>query len=105
LNLEVIFAWAKQPSTITGVSALAAAAVGVASGQMTFGAAVPAVVFGVVAVLLPDNTAAWADARKLAADAVVLARPGAAVQTIPVAQDVAALSADLRAVPPPAARG
>jgi len=89
--------WARQPSTVTGISALAAAAAGVASGQMSPSTAIPAAVFGVVAVLLPDNSAAWRDARRLASDTVALTQSGGvATKFAPVLADAAAVAADVR---------
>jgi hypothetical protein len=97
LDVNAILAWLKQPSTVTGLSALAAAAVGALSGQMTWAAAVPGFVFGAVAIVLPDNSSAWADARKLVTDALAANRnPTADALSSPVLQDMAALAADVQ---------
>ncbi len=88
-----VLCWLRQPSTITGLSAVVAAGAGVASGQLTPSAALPVVVFGAVGMLLPDHTAAAGDARKLAAD--ILAGKGNAANPAPLVADVAALASDL----------
>jgi hypothetical protein len=69
---------------------------------MSVGAAIPTAVFGVVAVLLPDNSAAWRDARTLASDTVALTHPGGVTDGLaPVLADAATVAADVR----PAATG
>jgi hypothetical protein len=98
LSLAGFLGWLRQPTTVTGLSAAAAAAAGVLSGQMNAASVVPMLAFSAVAMLLPDNTAAQKDAGKLAVDALAVLRGGAApAQVAPVVQDVVAVMDDLRA--------
>jgi hypothetical protein len=104
-SFSLVANWLRQPSSVTGLSALMGAGAGVLGGQLTPTAAIPVLVFGAMAMLLPDNTAARQDARKLAGDALALAQgETAAAGVAPVVQDVASLVADLSA-PPPAVPG
>jgi hypothetical protein len=63
-----ILAWGRQPTTVAGVSALAATVLGLALGQINFAQAVPLLVGAIVSVVLPDNTHAKQDAESLARD-------------------------------------
>jgi hypothetical protein len=66
--------WIKQPTTIGGFATLLGTATAVLAGQMTWQAAIPVVVAGIVAMALPDNTAAAANAKAAATDLEALAQ-------------------------------
>ena len=96
IKLTPVMSWVRQPSTVTGLSALAATAAGVLTGEMSVGTAIPVLVFSLVAMILPDNTAAQRDARKLAVDAVSLVHVGVtAAQIAPVFDDLAVMAGDV----------
>jgi L-cystine uptake protein TcyP (sodium:dicarboxylate symporter family) len=95
--LQAVLNWLRQPSSVTGVSALAASSFGLLTGQLSPTAALPAIVFGIVAILLPDNTAAQSDIRKVVADTLALAQSGSSAAAGSIPLDIAALNADLGA--------
>lgn len=64
--------WATQPTTVAGISALLGTLSGWASGAITMHTAIPLVVTGVVAIIIPDNTGLKDAAGTLAADATTL---------------------------------
>lgn len=63
----------RQPSTVAGLAALCGTLEAALSGQMTWPAALPFLVGAVVSILLPDNSAAKADAEALMRAAEALA--------------------------------
>ncbi len=104
--------WLRQPTTITGIGSLFGAISGMAAdlvtGQSGVGAAVGAVVFAGVHLVVNDNSVAT-DAGTLAGAAVTagLAGPVGALESVPVlaadtvklAGDVAGLVGDTSAPP------
>ena len=66
----------RQPSTVGGLAALCGALEAVLSGQMSWPAALPFLAGAAVSILLPDNSAAKADAEALIRAAEALAAAG-----------------------------
>ena len=69
--MNKILARLREPTTVTGLSALVGTAAGAMSGAMSWQAAVPLLAGGVVAIVLPDNTSAQAAIQHVTADMVV----------------------------------
>ena len=63
----------RQPSTVAGLAALCGTLEAALSGEMTWAHTLPFLVGAVVSILLPDNSAAKADAEALARAAETLA--------------------------------
>ncbi|HTR18080.1 MAG TPA: hypothetical protein VMI52_13745 [Acetobacteraceae bacterium] len=84
--MQSILAWARQPTTVTGFSALCGTLVALLTHQVTLDTAAPLLVSGVLGMALPDNSAARSAAGALTADAVQVvkavesARPQSAPQ-------------------------
>jgi hypothetical protein len=98
ITLAGVLNYARQPTTIAGLSALAGVATGLFTGELSPAAAVPAVAFGLVMIAVPENKAAQADAKALAADAVaVVAAKGSAATLAPALADAAKLAGDFKA--------
>jgi hypothetical protein len=66
-------AFLRQPTTVGGLAALSGTIAAALSGQMTWRAALPLVVGAIVSILLPDDSAASANAAALARAAEALA--------------------------------
>lgn len=71
--LQKLAAWFRQPTTIAGVSTVFGTLVAILTKQMSFPAGAPVIVGGLMAMALPDNTKAAAQAQQLATDAINLA--------------------------------
>jgi hypothetical protein len=67
-----LIAWIRQPTTITGLSALAGTAMGVATGSVKWPVALPLSVGSLVAMVLPDNSAAVQASRAATTDLLTL---------------------------------
>lgn len=65
-----ILKWARQPTTIAGLSALSGAALALLGGQMTWQGAAPIIVAALVGIILPDNSVAKEEVAKVVADAI-----------------------------------
>ena len=72
MNATKAVAFLRQPSTVLGVSALVGATTALATGQLSWQGAVPAIAGALAAIVLPDNAGAQT-AIKDAAVAVVAA--------------------------------
>jgi len=59
--------WVRQPTTVAGISAALGTLVGLVLQQLSWGQAIPLLAGAVMSILLPDNTAAKAQAETLAA--------------------------------------
>lgn len=68
--MEDLRAWARQPTTIAGISAVIATLSALALSQLTWPQAVPVLVGAVTSMLLPDNTDVRRQAQQLASDVV-----------------------------------
>lgn len=68
--MENLRAWARQPTTIAGISAVIATLSALALSQLTWPQAVPVLVGAVTSMLLPDNTDVRRQAQQLASDVV-----------------------------------
>ena len=68
--MEFLLAWLRQPSSVAGISALIGTLSGVIAGQMSWGQAIPLLSGAIVAILVPDNSAARADAQAAGAEIV-----------------------------------
>jgi len=62
--------WFKQPTTVAGISGLVGTLAGLATGGVSLSSAAPLAVSALVAMVLPDNTAAAKAAQATAADAL-----------------------------------
>jgi len=62
--------WFQQATTGAGISALAGTAVAIAAGQLSWQAAAPLLVSGVIAALWPEQKGLQADTQALVADAL-----------------------------------
>jgi hypothetical protein len=71
LTLASALDYVRQPTTILGISTLAATAAGYSTGEISLTAALPGAVFGLVSILIPETPKAAGDAQ--AAAAAVLA--------------------------------
>ncbi len=58
--------WVRQPTTVAGISAALGTLVGLALQQLSWGQAIPLLAGAVMSIVLPDNTAAKAQAEALA---------------------------------------
>jgi hypothetical protein len=65
MDLKVLVAWLRQPTSVAGLSAIMATISGLATHQLSITQALPLLVGGVVSIVLPDNTAAKSDAESL----------------------------------------
>ena len=70
MTLAKVVAFARQPSTVLGLSALVGTLTALATGQLTWQGAVPAAAAALAAIALPDNSGAQAAVRDAAAAAV-----------------------------------
>ena len=68
-------AWARQPTTVAGFSALLGTVCALALHQIQWPAAVPLLVGAMTSMVLPDNANAKQQAEALAAAAVARAAP------------------------------
>lgn len=77
--LQRVVAFARQPSTILGLSTALGTAVAVLTGQVTLIGAIPAFAGSLVAIAVPDNTGLQTAAQRAAAELVAAAetRPAA----------------------------
>ena len=71
LTLGALRVWVRQPTTVAGISTVAGTGMGILSGTVTWQAAVPIVLGGIVAMVLPDNSGARNSVERTAADAMV----------------------------------
>jgi hypothetical protein len=60
--MEKFNAWRRQPTTVAGFAVILGVISGVLSHQMSWAAAIPVLVGGIVSMILPDNSTAKADA-------------------------------------------
>lgn len=68
--MQNLRAWARQPTTVAGFSALVAAISAVFLKQLSWAQAIPVVAGAVISMVLPDNTGAQQQASGLAAEMV-----------------------------------
>lgn len=68
--MESLRAWARQPTTVAGLSAVVAAVAALVLHQVTWAQAVPVLAGAVMSIMLPDNTGAQLQARELAGTVV-----------------------------------
>jgi hypothetical protein len=68
--MDSILAWARQPTTVTGFSALCGTLLALLTHQMSLGSAAPILVSGLVGMVLPDNATARSVAGTVVQDAV-----------------------------------
>lgn len=62
--------WARQPTTVAGLSAILGTFVALLLHQLSLGAALPLLAGGITSILLPDNSVAKQDAQSFARDVV-----------------------------------
>jgi hypothetical protein len=58
LKMEKLVAWARQPTTVAGISALICATMAVALKQASLTEAMPLITGAFVSMILPDNSGA-----------------------------------------------
>jgi hypothetical protein len=68
--MEALRAWARQPTTVAGISALIGTISGVFLQQITWQQAVPLVAGSLVSIVLPDNSGAAKQVEALASTVV-----------------------------------
>jgi len=71
-NMNSFLTWFRQPTTVAGFSALIGTGMGVLTGSVTAPSAASLAVGALVAMLLPDNTAAAQASQVAAGDLVTL---------------------------------
>jgi hypothetical protein len=81
-KMNTLLSWFKQPTTVAGFSALVGTAMGFATGSMTLPTALSVAVGSLVAMALPDNTAAVQASKTATSDLVTL---GESILTKPAA--------------------
>ena len=65
--MKVVLAWTRQPTTVAGISALFGATAAHLAGQISWIQSMPIIAGALVSILLPDDSAAKADAEALSA--------------------------------------
>ncbi len=68
--MDSLRAWARQPTTVAGISAALGTLVALALGQMQWAQAIPLLAGAAASMLLPDNSGARTEAVDLATDLV-----------------------------------
>ena len=68
--MEKLRAWARQPTTVAGISTLIATVSALLLQQLGWQQAIPLLVGSAVSMVLPDNTGARQEAQQLASDVV-----------------------------------
>jgi hypothetical protein len=71
--MQNLRAWARQPTTVAGFSALIAAISAVVLKQLSWAQAIPVVAGALMSMVLPDNTGAQQQASGLATELVSFA--------------------------------
>jgi hypothetical protein len=70
--MNTILSWFRQPTTVAGFSTLIGTAMGVATGSVNASTALSLAVGSLVAMLVPDNTAAVQASKMATGDLVTL---------------------------------
>ena len=68
--MEELRAWARQPTTVAGISTLVATISALLLQQLGWQQAIPLLVGSTVSMVLPDNTGARQEAQQLASEVV-----------------------------------
>ena len=95
---SAVVSWLRQPTSIAGLAGLAGTLTAVAAGDLSWLAAAPLLVGGVVALVIPESPKARADSEHLAVDALAAAASRSPAAIAVAVGDAVQVAADLAPV-------